>query len=115
MSASSKIVSALTSIVGAGNVCDSVYNGTSTKYVVFNLVDSRGEVFSDDKPKIDATAMQIHFFCPSTYNYHSDKARIRKALFDAGFTYPQITTIYEEVTKMLHIVFECEISEYSEI
>ena len=115
MSASSKIVSALTSIVATDRVCDSVYNGTLTPYVVYNISDSRGEVFSDDKPKIDATAMQIHYFCKVTDKYLPDKARIRKALFDAGFTYPQITTIYEEVTKMLHIVFECEVSEYSEI
>lgn len=94
---------------------DLVYNGSASKYIVFNIADSRGQIFADNKPKIDATTMQIHYFCPAGSNYYSDKAFIRKALFDAGFTYPQITELYEEETKKMHLVFECEIFEPSEI
>ena len=115
MSVASKIVSALTPIIGTGKVVDSVYNGTATPYIVFNMADSRGELFSDNKPKLDTTAMQIHYFCPATSSYHIHKAQIRKALFDNGFTYPTISELYEEDTKLSHLIFECETKEISEI
>jgi len=114
MSVASKIKGALDTRFGADKVVDSVYNGTTTPYVVFNIADSRGQVFADNKPKIDTTTMQIHYFCDLTYNYYSDKAFIRKALFDTGFTYPQITQLIEEETKKRHLIFECEIFENSE-
>ena len=117
MSVGSIIKTALTKITGytSSNVVDGVYNGTATNYITFNIMDSRCEVFSDNTPKLDTTAMQIHLFCPLNYDYYSDKTNIRKELVKSGFTYPIVTTMVETDTQKRHIVFECEIQENSEI
>jgi len=95
-------------------VVPSKYTGTNPTYIVFNYVDDRDEVFADNEPIIDIAYMQIHLFCPVTFNFHTLKKQIRSKLFKAGFSYPQITTLYEDETSKNHIVFECEIEGKSE-
>ena len=90
------------------------YTGTLPTYIVFNYADDRGEVFADDEPQNDIAYLQIHLFCPGKFNYMTLKKQIRSALFEAGFSYPSVTTLYETDTDKNHIVFQCEIDGLSE-
>lgn len=81
----------------------------SDKYFTFNFADDRGINFADNAPQNEIVSMQIHFFAPLKFNHTVLKKEIRKKLFDAGFTYPAITTLTEEDNEIVHLVFECEI------
>ena len=92
-------------------VVPDLYEGDEKKYFTFNIADDRGYLFADDVPSTNRITMQIHFFLPMSENYIAKKAEIRKALLDAGFTYPVIEMLTEDDTQVRHIVYECEISE----
>ena len=83
-------------------------------YITFNYEDDRGEVFADNKPKVDIAYIQIHLFAPESFNYMLLKKQIRSKLFKAGFTYAKVTQRHETDTKINHIIFQCEISGKSE-
>lgn len=83
-------------------------------YITFNYEDERGELFADDEPITDIAYLQIHLFAPINFNFMSLKKQIRSRLFRAGFSYPTITTIYEEETKTNHLVYQCSIEGASE-
>lgn len=112
MNVNNLIISTLSPIVA--DVVPTKYTGTATTYITFNYEDDRGVAFADDTPIADVAYLQIHLFCPRTSNYHSKKTQIRKALFNAGFSYPQITSLYEDETETNHIIFQCEIEGNSE-
>lgn len=90
------------------------YTGIEKIYITFNYADDRGEVFADDMPIVDVAYMQIHLYVPFETNYMTIKKQIRSKLLAAGFTYPDITTMSENDTKINHIIFECIISGKSE-
>lgn len=92
----------------------SIYTGKSDKYFRFNYVDDRGEVFADDTPQIDRAYLQIHFFCPQSFNYMTLKKQARSKLFKAGFSYPSIAETDENDTGKHHIIFETDIDGESE-
>lgn len=94
------------------DVVPMAYTGTNDTYITFNYEDDRGEVFADDEPLIDIAYLQIHLFCSG--NFNTLKKQIRSKLFGAGFSYPAITTLYEEDTKKYHIIFQCSIEGNSE-
>lgn len=112
MNVNKLIIDTLTPLVT--DVVPTKYNGTATTYITFNYEDDRAVEFADDTPITDVAYLQIHLWCPRTYNFYSKKAQIRKALFKAGFSYPQITTLYEDDTEINHIIFQCEIEGQSE-
>lgn len=91
-----------------------LYTGTEKRYIIFNYADDRAVLFADNAPLCVVAYMQIHLFIPLDEDYLNIKSRIRKALFDAGFTYPEVTEQIENDTKKRHIIFECEIEEESE-
>lgn len=91
------------------------YNGTEETYIVFYVADNRGSLYCDDSPERDVLTVQVHFFTPLGKMYHEEKRKIRKALYDIGLTYPTITILTEEENETIHIVFECEIDEESEV
>lgn len=84
------------------------YRGTEDKYFVFNYITEEGLLFADDKAIYDTYPMQIHFFCPASFNHLSIKKQVKDLLINNGFIYPRIRTIYEKETKYNHIVFETE-------
>lgn len=90
------------------------YSGSEEKYIVFNIEDERAEFFADDEPQEDIVYLQVHFYCPETYNHMSDKKSIKIKLHEAGFSYPTIQTFHENDTKYNHIVFQCHITGASE-
>lgn len=89
-----------------------VYQGDREKYFVYNYADQRGILWADDEPETVIASVQVHFFMPEKENFIKIQNKIRKALFEQGFTFPQITVLTEN--KKRHLVFECEIEEEME-
>lgn len=109
MTVNEKIIEALSSV--GVPVTPDFNGGGKQEYITFNFADDRAVEFGDDAPLFDVAYMQIHYFLPSEKNYRETKKRIRKLLFDAGFTFPDVTEVTEG--KKRHLVFECEIeNEY---
>lgn len=88
-----------------------LYTGSSPKWITFNEADNRSVMHADNRPTGDRVSMQIHFFLPENENYIVERREIRKALLQAGCTYPVITMLVETDTHTRHIIFECEIIE----
>lgn len=91
-----------------------LYTGNEARWFTFNEADNRAALHANNSPRGDRVAMQIHFFLPLEENYLSERRRIRRALLNAGFTYPFITMLTEDDTRIRHIIFECEILEREE-
>ena len=84
------------------------HEGDSDKYIVFNIVDERGDHFADDAPQAETGYIQVHFFAHKDFNHNTVKKNIKNLLFNAGFTYPRVQTLYEDDTKLFHLIFETE-------
>lgn len=85
----------------------------NTEYITFNFPDERGVLFGDNEPLAVASQVQIHYFLPADKDYLATKKAMRRALHNAGFTYPEVTILMEPGNKTRHIIFECEIeNEY---
>ncbi len=85
------------------------FGGGEEEYVTFNYADDRAVAFADDAPILAEADMQIHYFLPADKNYLEAKKGMRKALFEAGFTYPEVAEFVEPDSNVRHIVFECKI------
>lgn len=109
METSEKIVEAIRPL-GIPCVPD-LYTGNEERYVTYNFVDDYGTDFADDEPETIVNSMQIHFFMPAKETYIDWKKRIRKALFDADFTFPEVTIQTEDENTIRHMIFECSIEE----
>lgn len=104
-----KIQKALKS-VGIPCVPD-VYKGEECKWITYNYADDYGTDFADDVPETIINSVQIHLFLPQNEPFTRLKTKIRSILFEAGFTFPEITVLTEEEEKIRHIIFECDIEE----
>lgn len=96
------------------------FGGGAKEYFTFNYADERGAIFADDTPMAGIAYMQIHYFCPLKKDQVELKKRIKKALFEAGFTYPSITELPEADSKdpdggVQHLIFECAIDYETEL
>ncbi|MDO4468405.1 MAG: phage tail protein [Bacillota bacterium] len=89
-----------------------IYTGNAKRYFTYNYADQRATEFADDKPLNLVASVQVHFFLPANENFIRIQREIQQALFEKGFTYPEITVRKEDKTR--HIVFECEIEESEE-
>lgn len=103
------IITTLSKFISRDNIKYLTYNGTADTYAVFNYADSRGINFADDAPDDIESSVQVHIFTKSDYKKLRDP--VREALFNAGFSYPAVTEMYEKETKLYHIVYECEFVE----
>lgn len=84
------------------------YDGGALSYFVWNYADDRGGDYADDAPNTTVYSIQVHFFCPKSFDFIALKTQVRELLFNAGFSYPTIQIFYESDTKVNHIVWECE-------
>ena len=87
------------------------YEGSEKKYFTYNYAADHGRDFGDDAPGCNEVSVQVHFFLPLKENFQAEKAQIRQWLFDAGFTWPEVTVLEEDDTKTRHIIFECDYTE----
>ena len=91
-----------------------LYTGTDKKYFTYNYADDRGDLYGDNEPGTIIASVQVHFFLPIGENFIREKNKIRKALFQQGFTYPEATIETEKENEIRHIIFECDIEEMEE-
>lgn len=110
MSVNSKIIQAVNPYVSA--CVFGAYTGEDETYCYFIFPQDDVALSGDNEAKIDRVAVQLHLFTP--LNYLTLKKQIRASLLKAGFTYPNVTCLYETETKLNHIIFECDILYASE-
>jgi hypothetical protein len=91
------------------------FGGGADEYFTFNYADDRAVDFGDDAPDHVVAYMQIHYFAPMWKDYLSIKKKVRKALFQAGFTYPDVTDVTDTESEIRHLVFECDIENEDEL
>lgn len=91
------------------------YGEGEKEYFTFNYADDRAVNFADNKPINVIAYMQIHYFCPVKKDYLHLKREVRKALLEAGFTYPSVTDATVSGDDERHLVFECSIENEYEI
>lgn len=96
-------------------VVERLYEGKQSEYITFNYADDRAEDFGDDRPHADVAHMQVHYICPWTTDYDSTKRSIRQLLFDAGFSWPEVTDASDDSARIRHFVYECWIENDFEL
>ena len=75
------------------------------RYYTFSC-DSMGDDFGDDGPGAEVWLVQVHLFAPLGENCIRRARETKRALFAAGFTWPDMTDATD--TDGQHYVFECE-------
>lgn len=90
------------------------YKGTSEEYIVYNEEDERCTNHADDQPGAVSLWWQVHLFAPETYDFRKEKRKIRNLLIKAGFGVRDAKTIYEEETRIVHVVISCNAVEEME-
>ena len=85
-----------------------VYAGEAKRYFVFSLA-SFGESFGDDEPLRERWLVNVHLFAPLNENVAARRREVQRALFAAGFTWPNVTDVSDSEAR--HLVFECEEAE----
>lgn len=88
-----------------------VYKGAEKRWITYNYADDYGADFADDAPETVINSVQVHLFLPQNEPFIQLKKKIREALFEAGFTFPEITVQTEGKEEIRHIIFECDIEE----
>lgn len=78
------------------------------QYYTFSC-SSFGADFGDDEPGCERWLVNVHFFAPLHGNIVRRVKETKKALFQAGFTWPSATEAGDQDGQ--HVVFECEIAE----
>lgn len=106
MSVDSRLIEALKSLeLPAEN---GVYFGKEKEYLVFNYF-TLPRTFGDNEPEHEEYFIQLHYFAPLGKNILEMKKHIKRAIKEAGFTYPSTTDASDSEAR--HIVFEFETVE----
>lgn len=89
------------------------FGGKQKEYFTFNYAADHAVLFGDNAPMEVLADVQIHYFLPMRKDYLEIKKAIRRALLEAGFTFPAVTSLVEPDGEIRHLIFECEIeNEY---
>jgi len=99
----SRIINAVSPVVTT--VVPNQYKGSNTEYCVFTYTEMPS-VFADSKPAAIRYLVQLHYYLPHRTNPNAKKTNIKNALFNAGFTYPQVINASDNEGQ--HYVFEFE-------
>ncbi len=89
-------------------VANAVYRGDADRYYVFNYT-TIGTDYADDEPQHERYLIQVHLFAPLSENVTRRVKQTKKALLNAGFTWPETENASDDEGR--HIVFECETAE----
>ncbi len=87
-------------------------NDLPPQYYTFSC-SSSGADFGDDEPGCERWLVNVHFFAPLRGNISRRVKQTKKALFQAGFTWPSTVDAGDQEGQ--HIVFVCEIAEEVEL
>lgn len=90
-------------------VADGLYQGIAKEFFYFVIADDRGGDFGEDEALCDDVSVQVYYRCPYDSPYSGMKTRIRRALEEAGFTYPSVTDLSDSKERIRRLCFECEI------
>lgn len=75
------------------------------KYYTFNYTKIPAD-FADDAPAHERYLIQIHLYCPASYNSLQQAQDTQDALFESGFSWPEV--VFSSYQDGQHIIFECE-------
>lgn len=84
------------------------YIGDKNKYICFVYADEVGVEWADNVEQAVRADIQITLYCPSTYNYMSDKKKIKNYLVQNGFDVTSISSFLEVLadgSRQRHLVF----------
>ncbi len=90
------------------------YVGTAEEYIVYNEEVEKPVNYADNVPQNIVTWWQVHLFAPKRSEFRAHKDVIKAYLLEAGFVVTDVTTLYEEETKEIHVVLCCHIGERME-
>ena len=88
-----------------------VYREKAQRWFTYNYADDYGTNYSDDAPGAVIASIQVHLFLPIDDDFIRIKNKVRRAIFQQGFTFPEITVLTEDDEKLRHIIFECDTIE----
>ena len=111
MSAADRMPAALQEALArgyAGAVFPNVYSGPLLEYVVWNY-DELPRVFADSAPHASVYLVQVHLYCPQRKNPTEAIQALRRALWDAHFTWPSLTDASDSDGQ--HWVLECQYTD----
>lgn len=101
MNLNQRIREALTEICDV--IVPQVYTGDAQEYIVFNYF-TLPTTFGDNEPEHEVYYIQLHYFAPLGKNILEMKKQIKRAIKEAGFTYPSTTDASDNEAR--HVVFE---------
>ena len=100
----SMIVTALSGILPVWNVIkEKVDEEPAETYYAFNY-STHGTGYADDEPTGEVSMVQVHLIAPLNVNVSGLVKQTKQALYNAGFTWPQVTDASDD--KGRHKVFE---------
>ena len=86
-----------------------IYEGSEECFFVYNYADEWANFYADNAPAAVLASVQVHLYIPAEENFIELKNKVRRALHQQGFPYPEVTVLRE--AKKRHLVFECDIEE----
>lgn len=84
------------------------YNGPDKTYFVMNH-NTIPDDFGSNRPWHERALIQVHLFCPHTFDSVQLRKDTKLAIFKAGFTYPSMVNANDEDGQ--HWVFEFQTAE----
>lgn len=107
MSAAERITAALAPL--GLDTDNGISRSEADEYIVFRA-DTLPTGYADDRPQYERALVQVHYYAPAAGSASAVTERIKRALFDAGFTWPAVTDASDADGR--HLVFECEDAEW---
>ncbi len=104
MSVNETIVSVLRPIAP---VRADTYQGDEEVYITLGYTSIPAD-FGDDQPAHERFLVSVHLFAPTGRNTVAARRAIKKALWEAGATWPTMTNVSDKEGQ--HLVFECEMA-----
>lgn len=108
MSVDEKIRNALLAVPPAIPVMNGVFESSESSYYVFT-VDTLGTNYADDAPCAERNLINVHLFTPLNTDITERKIATKKALFDAGCTWPSAEDDSDGEGR--HVYFSCELAD----
>lgn len=89
MTAEQRLVEAFHAVMGADFLLvHGITARAEERYAVYTA-DRSGFAFCDDAPEEEAVRFLLFVAAPAEENLSAERKALRKAIFDAGFTYPE--------------------------
>lgn len=82
------------------------YEGDKAVYITFGY-NSIPDDFGDDEPAHERFLVTVHLYAPTGYNTLAQRRAIKRALSDAGTTWPSMVNTSDKDGQ--HLAFECEL------